>query len=93
MVTPKGTLGIKFKDNTGKVLIEAKVDDDIEKRFSRRTGKAIQIVYNQKKIVHLHCKACDNEWKIKEGSDWKQKFDVNGPTITCKKCGKIYEAG
>ena len=93
MVMLKATLGIKLKDKTGKVLIETKIDGDIEKRFSRRTGKAIQIVFNQKKIVHLHCKVCGNEWKIKEGSDWNQKFDVNGLTITCKKCEKIYEVG
>ncbi len=93
MVTIKSTLGIKLKDKTGKVLLVTKIDGDVEKRFSKKTGKALQLVFKDGNYVHLHCKACDNEWKIKEGKDWNHKFDVNGLTITCKKCGKIYEAG
>ena len=89
----KATLGIKLKNQTGKVLLETKIDDKVEKRSSRKTGKAIQIVFKEGKIVHLHCRACGNEWKIKEDSDWNQKFDVEGLTITCKGCGKNYEAG
>ena len=93
MVTPKGTLSMKLKDKTGKQLLVTKIDGDIEKRISRRPGKAIQIVRKQDEYVHLHCKACGNEWKIKEGSNWNQRFDVNEQEITCKNCGRIYKAG
>jgi NAD-dependent SIR2 family protein deacetylase len=93
MVTLKGTLAIKLKDRTGKVLLTTKIDGDVEQRWSKRTGKALQIVFKNGKYVHLHCKACGNEWKIKEGSDWSQRFDVNAQTIICKKCGKVYKIG
>lgn len=93
MVMMKGTLTAKLKDRTGKVLLTTKVDGDVEQRFSKRTGNALQIVFKRGKYVHLHCKACGNEWKIKEGRDWNQKFEANAQIITCKKCGKIYKTG
>lgn len=87
------SLRIKLRDKNGKEILETKKEGRVEKRFSRKTGKAIQIVYKDDKIVHLHCKNCGNEWKVKDSSDWKGKFKVYETSITCLKCGKVYESG
>jgi len=89
------SLRIKLRDKNGKELLETKKEGQIEKRFSRKTGKAIQIVYEAGKIVHLHCKDsnCGNEWKVKEGTDWTGKFEVAGIRIKCLKCGRVHESG
>lgn len=91
----KSTLRAKLRDKNGKVLLETKVEGQIEKRFSKKTAKAIQIVYRAGKIVHLDCKDpnCGNEWKVKEGTDYTNKFEVNGIRIKCLKCGRVYESG
>ena len=89
------SLRIKLRDKNGKELLETKKEGQIEKRFSRRTSKAIQIVWKEGKIVHLHCKDkdCGNEWKVKEGTDWTGKFEVEGIKMKCLKCGRVYESG
>ena len=96
----KESLGIKVKNQTGKVLIESKIEEKTEKRISRKPSKAIQLIFKEGRIIHIHCKSedCNNEWKIKESSDWSQKFDVKQSqsgiwTITCKKCGRSYHSG
>lgn len=91
--TITSSLRIQIFDKNGKELLETKKEGPVEKRFSRKTGKAIQIVYKAGEIVHLHCKYCDNEWKIKEGTNWTSKFMVNGMDIRCLKCGKDYKSG
>jgi hypothetical protein len=90
-----GSLRAKLKDKNGKELLETKIQGNIEKRFSKRTGKAIQIVRKDGKIVHIHCKDkdCGNEWKQKDSSDWKNKFEVNDSTIKCLKCVREYKIG
>ena len=90
----KSSLRIKLRRN-GKEILETKKEGQIEKRLSRKTAKAIYIVYKAGKIVHLHCKdpSCGNEWKIKEGTDWTGKFEVKGIRIKCLKCGGVYESG
>ena len=89
------SLRVKLRDNTGKEILETKIEGDVEKRFSRRTGKAIQIVWKDGKIVHLHCRDqdCGNEWKVKEGTDCTGKFKVEGIKIKCLKCGRVYKSG
>ena len=89
------SLRIKLRDKNGKELLETKKEGQIEKRFSRKTAKAIQIVYEAGKIVHLHCRDinCGNEWKVIEGTDWHSKFEVQGNRIKCLKCGRVYESG
>ena len=89
------SLRIKVRDKAGRITIESKKEGQTEKRFSRKAGKAIQIVWKDSKIVHLHCKAtdCGNEWKIKESPTWTKKFEVKGTTIKCIKCGRIHESG
>lgn len=61
----KDSLGIKLKDQKGKVLVESKIEGQIEKRFTRKTSKAaaLQLVFKEGKIVHVHCKSaeCGNE--------------------------------
>lgn len=91
----KATIDAKVRDQNGKELLKIKIDGNIQKRFSYKSGKAIQIVFSGNDIVHLHCyaKDCGNEWKIKEGSDWTQKFVVTeGMNIVCKKYGRNYNA-
>jgi len=90
-----GSLRAKLKDKNGKEILETKIDSLVEKRLSRRAGKAIQIVWKEGKIVHLHCKDkdCGNEWKAKDSSDWKGKFEVSDSTIKCLKCGREYKTG
>lgn len=85
----------KLRDKKGKVILETKKQGDVEKRFTRRTGKAIQIVWKDGKIVHLHCrdKNCGNEWKLRDDVDLKSKFEVSGSTIKCSKCGREYKSG
>jgi hypothetical protein len=89
------SLRIKLRDKNGKEILETKKEGQIEKRISRKTAGAIQIVYKAGKIVHLHCKDsnCGNEWKVKEGTDWTGKFEVKGIRIKCLKCGGVYESG
>jgi len=89
------SLRIKLRGKNGKELLESKIEGKVEKRFSRKTGKALQIVWKDSMIVHLHCrdKGCGNEWKIKDYSDWKNKFDIKGSTIKCLRCGREYESG
>jgi len=96
-----GSLGItpslraKLRDKNGKEILETRIEGNVEKRFSKRTSKAIQIVWKDGKIVHLHCKDkdCGNEWKLKDSPDFKGKFEVNGTSIICLKCGRVYESG
>ncbi len=90
----KSSLRIKLRRD-GKEILETKKEGQIEKRISRKTARAIYIVYKADKIVHLHCKdsTCGNEWKVKEGTDWTGKFEVNGIRIKCLKCGGVYEFG
>ncbi len=89
------SLRIKLRDKNGKEILETKKEGNVEKRFSKKTGKAIQIVYKDDKIVHLHCRNlnCGNEWKIKEGTDWTGKFEVDETRINCLKCGRVYASG
>ena len=87
------SLRAKLLDKNGKELLKTKKEGQVEKRFSMKTGKAIQIVYKDEKIVHLHCKNCGNEWKVKEGIDWTGKFEVKGINIKCLKCSKVYVSG
>ena len=89
------SLRAKLRDKNGKELLETKIEGNVEKRFSRRTGKAIQIVWKDGKIVHLHCKDkdCGNEWKLKDRPDFKGKFEVAGSAIKCLKCGREHTSG
>jgi hypothetical protein len=91
----KSSLRIKLRDKNGKRILETKKEGQIENRISRKTARAIHIVYKAGKIVHLHCKDsnCGNEWKVKEGTDWTGKFEVKGIRIKCLKCGRVYESG
>lgn len=67
----KRSLEIEVKDQTGKVLVESKIEDKTEKRLSRKPGKAMQLVFKEGKIVHPHCKSndCGNEWKTQDPSN------------------------
>ena len=89
------SLRAKIRGKNGKEILETKIEGNVEKRFSRRTGKAIQIVWKKGKIVHLHCKDkdCENEWKLKDSPDYKGKFEVEGIKIKCLECGRLYESG
>ena len=91
----KSSLMAKLRDKDGKELLETKIKGGVEKRFSRKGGKAIQIVWKDNKIVHLHCKDknCGNEWKLKDGADWTGKFNIISSTIKCLQCGREYEPG
>jgi uncharacterized protein YbaR (Trm112 family) len=94
-------LRLKVKDRSGKEVLELKITGCVEKRISRKPSKAIQIVWECERIVHLHCKAedCGNEWKADTGAPLEDRFDIafdeHGRTkiITCKKCGRRYFAG
>ncbi len=89
------SLRARLRGKNGKELLDTKIKGSVEKRFSMRAGKAIQIVYKDGKIVHLHCKDtnCGNEWKIKEGTDWTSKFEIKGTDIKCLKCGRVHKSG
>jgi len=96
----ESSLGIKVKDKKGKVLVESKIEGPIEKRISRKPSKAIQLVFKEGKIVHIHCKSaeCQNEWKIGDEDPLDQKFSIAQNQegiwiITCKKCGREYSSG
>lgn len=89
------SLRIQLRDESGKETVELRKEGQVEKRISRKAGKAIWIVYKAGNIVHIHCKDkdCGNEWKIKEGATWTEKFEVKGTAIKCLKCGKVHESG
>jgi hypothetical protein len=94
------SLRLRVKDSKDKKVLESKVEGKTQKRISRKPSKAIQIVWEEGEIVHIHCKSADclNEWKIEQGIPIKVKFDIT-PTeqgnlkVTCKKCGRQYLAG
>lgn len=96
-----GSLGItsslraKLRDKNGKEILETKIEGNVGKRLSRRAGKAIQIVWKDGKIVHLHCKDkdCGSEWKLKDSPDFKDKFEVIGSVIKCLRCGREHKSG
>jgi hypothetical protein len=90
----------KTKDQRGKVVIESKIESETEKRYSRKPSRALQLVFEEGKIVHIHCKSadCGNEWKMGGEASLDQKFGITQNQqgireITCKKCGRRYEAG
>ena len=89
------SLRAKHRDKNGKEILDMKKKGPVEKRFSRKGGKAIQIVYKDRKIVHLHCKDsnCGNEWKVKDNIDWTSKFEIKGTEIKCLKCGRVHKSG
>ncbi len=92
------TLHLKVKDRSGKEELELKVTGCVEKMFSRKPSKAVQIVRECGRVVHVHCKAedCGNEWKAGTGVPLEDRFgimfDEHGRmrAITCKKCGRQY---
>jgi len=88
------SLRARLLDN-GKEVLDTRKKGPVEKRFSRKAGKAIQIVWKDGKIVHLHCKdsTCGNEWKAKENTDWTSKFEVKGTEIKCLNCGRVHRSG
>ena len=105
-VKAEGTIGIgynlkiKVKDKEKRTLVICDIKGQTEKRISRKPSKAMQIVFKEGKIVHLHCKSsdCGNEWKVKDTNDLSQKFDLKQNhqgmwTIRCKKCGRSYLSG
>jgi hypothetical protein len=94
------SLTIKVKGEEKRALVESKIKGQTEKRITRKPSKAMQIVFKEGKIVHLHCKSsdCGNEWKVKDTNDLGQKFDVQQNqqgtwTIRCRKCGRSYLSG
>ncbi len=108
-VPAHGTIGIGFdhvnikvKGKEKKPLVESTIiKDRTERRITRKLEKAMQIVYEDRKIVHIHCKSsdCGNEWKVKDTGDLSEKFDLEqnkqgiSYTIKCKKCGRSYLSG
>ena len=94
-VVMSSSLRARLLDKNGKEILDTKKKGSVEKRVSRKAGKAIQIVYKGDKIVHLHCKdsSCGNEWKIKENTDWTSKFEVKGTEIKCLECGRVHKSG
>jgi len=91
----KDSVSIKLRQNK-KPLLKSKISDGFEHRFSMKPHGAIQIVWKEGKIVHLHCHKCGNEWKIKDGENYTDFFDVSGDTtltIKCKKCSIEYKSG
>ena len=94
------SLRIKARDRRGKVVVESKIEDKVEKRFSRKPSKALQIVFKEGKIVHLHCKSedCGNEWKVNEEVSLGDRFILTKKQdgileIMCKKCRRKYSSG
>ncbi len=92
------TLRLKVKDPSDKVELESKVRGCVEERFSRKPSKAVQIVWECGRVVHVHCKAgdCGNEWKAGTGAPLEDRFDIvfdehgRMRAITCRKCGRQY---
>jgi len=98
-ITVEESLKIKVKDEKGKKVLDSKIENQVEHRFSRKpSGGAIQLIFKEGKIVHIHCKVCQNEWKIGDEVPLDQKFSIT-PTqesiwkITCKKCRRQYSSG
>jgi len=95
-------LKVRVKNTKGKEILESRVVGDVEKCVSRKPEGAVQIVWKRNELgshfIHIHCKICDNEWKIEESKDLSEKFEVQEilPTlwhIKCRKCGIGFESG
>ena len=98
------TLRLRVTNKEGKETVSSVVTDQVEKRISRKPKGAIQLVWTQdrlgRRLVHIHCKAngCGNEWKIEEGVDPSQKFEVQQLEgtlwrIRCIVCGTEFTSG
>jgi hypothetical protein len=92
------SLRLREKDGRGRVVLDAKVADGVDKRFSRKTGKALQLVFKDGVLVHLDCKHCHNQWKAKDAPDWTGKFEVTKDAsgiyhVICLGCGRAYVSG
>lgn len=92
------------RDAKGRKILEIKIRRSrrgrgAEIRFTRKPyGGALQIVWEEGKLVHLHCKKCNNEWKLEDKRPLKELFSVtrsdnNILVIKCKKCGQVYLSG
>jgi hypothetical protein len=94
-INMSASLRARLRNKDGKELLDIKINGPVEIRFTKRAGKAMQIVYKDGDIVHLHCKDsnCGNEWKVKDSSDWTSKFEIKETDIKCLKCGKVYKSG
>jgi len=94
-VGTSSSLRARLLDKNGKEILDTKKKGPVEKRISRKAGKAIQIVWKEGKIVHLHCKdsTCGNEWKVKDNTDWSSKFEVKGTEVKCLQCGRVHKSG
>jgi hypothetical protein len=92
------SLTIKVKGPEKRPLVESTIKEQIEKRITRKPSKAMQLVFKDGKIVHVHCKFCGNEWKAKDTNGLSQRFDVQQDqkgiwTIKCRKCLRSYSSG
>jgi len=100
----KTTLKARLITREGKEILVTKVTDDVEKRISRRPHGAVQLVWKNDEtgylLVHIHCKTkdCNNEWKMEEGNDPTERFEIKQlqPTlwsVKCKRCGTEFTSG
>jgi len=95
-------LRLRVRNAKGKEILETRITTDIEKCLSRKPRGGLWIVWKRDalgyRFVHIHCKICDNEWKIEEGDDSSIKFELREiqPTlwhIRCKTCGIEFTSG
>jgi len=97
-------LEVIVRDAKGRKILETKIRRSkggrrAEVRFTRKPhGGALQIVWEKGKLVHLHCKKCNNEWKLKDKKPLRELFSVtrndnNILIVKCKKCGQEYLSG
>jgi hypothetical protein len=92
-------LGLKIREpGKPRPLVESKIKDSKEVRFSRKPRGAIQLAWEKGQVTHIHDKVCDNSWKAKDGKPCDAQFGMTKRSdgtflITCRKCGQTYESG
>lgn len=82
---------------------DASIDDKQDKRYYRTREEdgtsVLQIVWRhmgaERKLATVHCKKCDNDWKLESRLSVHDKFLLgNGSgltVVTCKQCGARWQ--
>ena len=104
----RSELGLKLKGPKGKRKrvreIKSRVSRDFERRTVKKRGESkeetsvIMIDWKDRRISHIHCKRCGNEWRDGEKEEMTEKFDISATTpsgtfrIKCR-CGREVMSG
>jgi len=89
----------RLKDMKKRTILKTTLCETKDERTIKRTLKgekrALQIKWEDNKIVHLHCKSCDNSWeKTTDGQkELNNKFEIKDDIVKCVFCRREWAMG